>query len=81
MQWQIGKAKIRAVIEQQLDGVATLISKAEPGAVREIAWLRPHFATEDGQLLGVIQCFVVEIGSRILVVDTCVGDGKDIPVS
>ncbi len=78
MHWEIGDARITAVVEQDLT-IDGLISKAKPDAVAEIAWLKPHFVDEDGTLLGLVQCFVIEIGGKTLVVDTCVGDEKDLP--
>ena len=76
--WQIGEAKITAVVEQSLsmDG---LIYKAKPEALAEIPWLHPHFVDETGSMLGLVQCFVIETGGRLIVVDTCVGDEKDLP--
>jgi glyoxylase-like metal-dependent hydrolase (beta-lactamase superfamily II) len=78
MQWQVGEATIIAVVEQDLtmDG---LISKAKPETLAEIAWLQPHFVDEDGRMLGLVQCFVIELGGNLVVVDTCVGDDKDLP--
>lgn len=76
--WQVGDAKITAVVEQDLimDG---LISKAKPDALAMIPWLRPHFVDADGRMLALVQCFVIEIGGKVVVVDTCVGDEKDLP--
>lgn len=78
LHWQIGEARITAVVEQALtmDG---LISKARPETLGEIGWLRPHFVDEAGRMLGLVQCFVIELGGKVTVVDTCVGDGKDLP--
>lgn len=81
MQWQVGKARIIAVVEQPITGLEGLISKAQPEALAEIEWLRPHFVDEDGKMLGLVQCFVIEIGGKTVVVDTCVGDHKDLPYS
>jgi glyoxylase-like metal-dependent hydrolase (beta-lactamase superfamily II) len=77
-QWQIGDAKITSVVEQSLamDG---LIYKAKPEALAEIPWLTPHYVSQDGTMLGLVQCFVIELGGKLIVVDTCVGDNKDLP--
>jgi glyoxylase-like metal-dependent hydrolase (beta-lactamase superfamily II) len=40
------------------------------------AWLRPHFANDEGRLMLSIHCFVVESAGRRIVVDTCVGNDK-----
>ncbi len=76
--WQIGKARITAVVEQSLrmDG---LISQAKPDALAKIDWLNPHYVNDAGNMLGLVQCFVIEIAGKIVVVDTCVGDHKDLP--
>ncbi len=76
--WQIGKARITAIVEQPLamDG---LISKAKPDALADIAWLHPHFVDSEGKMLGLVQCFVIEHEGKLVLVDTCVGDHKDLP--
>lgn len=76
--WQVGDAKITAVVEQPLEDLESLISKAEPEALDRIAWLYPHYVDDNGSLLGLIQCFVIESGEKTVVVDTCVGDEKDL---
>jgi len=77
MHWRIGAVRVTTIIEQELHGLEGLIPRATAQAVQEIAWLRPHFADERGQMRGVIQAFVVEAPGRTVVVDTCVGDGKE----
>lgn len=37
----------------------------------------PHFAEANGEMHGVIQAFVVEAQGSTIVVDTCVGDGRE----
>ena len=76
--WQIGDARITAVVEQSLDGLASLISKATPEELAKIEWLKPHYVDTNGQMLGLIQCFVIEIGEKLVLVDTCVGDDKNL---
>lgn len=76
--WKIGEARITAIVEQSLsmDG---LISRARPETLAEIPWLHPDFVDETGKMLGLVQCFVVELGGKVALVDTCVGDHKDLP--
>ena len=76
--WQIGEAKITSVVEQALtmDG---MISKAKPETLADIPWLSPHYVDAEGKMLGLVQCFVIELGGKLIVVDTCVGDDKDLP--
>lgn len=79
--WQIGDARITAIVEQKLTGINELIQKATPENLAEIEWLSPQYIAEDGTLLGLVQCFVIEIGGKRIMVDTCVGDQKDLPSS
>jgi glyoxylase-like metal-dependent hydrolase (beta-lactamase superfamily II) len=54
---------------------------ATPEVVREIAWLRPHFADETGRLRMSIHALLVETPTTRIIVDTCLGNDKqrDIP--
>ncbi|WP_433282813.1 MBL fold metallo-hydrolase [Pseudonocardia xinjiangensis] len=40
-------------------------------------WLRPHFVDNRGMLLSKIQALVIDTGSRRIIVDTCLGNGKE----
>jgi glyoxylase-like metal-dependent hydrolase (beta-lactamase superfamily II) len=77
----LGSARITSVIEQPLGGLDHLIPSATGEALDPISWLKPHYLTEDGQMHGLIQAFVIEIGGKTIVVDPCVGDRKSLPVS
>ena len=44
--------------------------------VRQQDWLKPHFATEAGQLISSIHAFVIDDVHRRILVDTCVGNDK-----
>ncbi len=80
MQRTIGTTRITSIPEQPLTGIEHLVRGALPDALGAIPWLRPHFVDDEGVLLGAIQMFVVEHGDHVIVVDTCVGNGKDLPV-
>ncbi|HAU21708.1 MAG TPA: MBL fold metallo-hydrolase [Erythrobacter sp.] len=77
--WQIGEARISAIVEQTLGGLEALITKAKPEALAEIDWLAPNYVDDAGNMVGLVQCFVIETGGKLVVVDTCVGDNKDLP--
>jgi glyoxylase-like metal-dependent hydrolase (beta-lactamase superfamily II) len=76
MQWKVGSVAITTVLEQDLHGLQLLIPEANAENVRRIPWLTPHFADANGEMHGAIQAFVVEAPGRTIVVDTCVGDGR-----
>jgi glyoxylase-like metal-dependent hydrolase (beta-lactamase superfamily II) len=55
-----------------------LLPAAVPEAVeRHRDWLAPHFLDDRGRLLQSIHTFVVQAPGLTVLVDTCVGNGKD----
>jgi len=80
MQQTIGSSRITSIREQDLTGISELLHGATPEAVAAIEWLHPDFVDADGVLLGLVQAFVLEHDARLIVIDTCVGNGKDLPV-
>ncbi len=76
--WRVGAVRITRV--RELGGApfpgTFLFPDASPELVRRHAWLKPHFAHEDGRLYGSIHSFVIESGTRRIIVDTCVGNDK-----
>ncbi len=76
-QWQIGKVKITRVIEMEISGGSRFIlPQATRDIVKEIDWLAPHFADEDGNLIMSIHALVIETPNRKMIVDTCIGNDK-----
>lgn len=75
--WNVGDVKITSIVElhnvRHPNFVFRNLSQEE---VLQQAWLRPHFATEDGRLISVTQAFVVECAERRIIIDTCIGNGK-----
>jgi len=62
-------------------GSRFILPLATPEVVRDIPWLAPHFADENGRLRMSVHALVVETPSKRLIVDTCIGNDKqrDIP--
>jgi glyoxylase-like metal-dependent hydrolase (beta-lactamase superfamily II) len=78
MKWVVGDVTITKVVELEMTGGSRfLLPQATPEAVLPIAWLRPHFANDEGRLIMAIQTFVVEAPGRRIVVDTCLGNDKE----
>jgi len=80
MQRALGSSRITSIREQDLTDIESLLPGATPEALDGVDWLRPHFIGADGVMLGLVQTFVVEHDGHLLVIDTCVGNGKDLPV-
>lgn len=80
--WQIGNVSVTRVIE-----TVTLIkpSYLYPDAsletlAGELNWLQPHFMDQEGKILLSIHSFLIESEGARIIVDTCVGNDKDIPM-
>lgn len=76
--WQIGDVKIQQVLEVDTVGPAIqqAIPLAKPEQVKEIPWLYPQFADENGVLKSSNQSFIIKSGKSVIVVDTADGEGK-----
>jgi glyoxylase-like metal-dependent hydrolase (beta-lactamase superfamily II) len=77
--WEIGSARVTSVVEAQTDGIppAFFFPDADEAIVLRHPWLAPHFADDQGRLGLRVQAFVIEAGGRTVVVDPCVGNGRD----
>jgi glyoxylase-like metal-dependent hydrolase (beta-lactamase superfamily II) len=77
MKWQIGDVTVTKIVELETTGGSRFIlPQAEYEAVKEIPWLFPHFADEDGRLKMSIHALLVEAPGRRIIVDTCLGNDK-----
>jgi glyoxylase-like metal-dependent hydrolase (beta-lactamase superfamily II) len=76
--WRIGDVTITKIVELEATGGSRfLLPQATPETIKPIAWLRPHFADENGRLRMSIHTFLVETPDRRIVVDTCLGNDKE----
>ena len=77
MKWTIGDVTVTKIVELEMTGgTRFLLPQATREEILPIAWLRPHFADEEGRLRMSIHSFVVETKDRRIVVDTCLGNDK-----
>ncbi|MFO1465503.1 MAG: MBL fold metallo-hydrolase [Steroidobacteraceae bacterium] len=80
--WVIGDVRVTKLMEVpalEIPGTM-LLSAATPEAVLEVDWLRPHFATDAGNILFAFQSFLVQTPSIDILIDTCIGNHKPHPV-
>src|SRR5262245_30638616 len=77
--WEIGSARVTSVVEAQTDGIppAFFFPDADEAIALHHPWLAPHFADDRGRLGLRVQAFVIESAGRTVVVDPCVGNGRD----
>src|SRR5271155_470717 len=47
LSWQVGRVTITRIVEMDLPVPARLIPQATAEALRKLAWLYPHFVSED----------------------------------
>src|SRR5690349_3915775 len=77
MKWRVGEVTITKVVELVAAGGSRFIlPQATREAVRDIRWLYPHFADEEGRLKMSVHALVLETPGRRIVVDTCIGNDK-----
>jgi glyoxylase-like metal-dependent hydrolase (beta-lactamase superfamily II) len=75
--WRIGDVTITRILELEATGGSRFIlPDATPEACRDIAWLAPHFADENGRLKMSVHALVIETPTRRIIVDTCIGNDK-----
>jgi glyoxylase-like metal-dependent hydrolase (beta-lactamase superfamily II) len=82
LNWRVGDVTITRILELEATGGSRFIlPQATPDVIREIGWLSPHFADENGRLKMSVHALVVETPTHRIVVDTCIGNDKqrDIP--
>jgi len=76
--WTVGEVRITSVLEAQTDHIPPELFFPDATAAQVAAhdWVVPDFADANGNIGMRIQALVIEVGSRRLLVDPCVGNGK-----
>ena len=77
--WKIGDVTVTRIVElwNFTDHINMTIADAEPEEVIAMKWLHPHYATPDGQQKMNFQGFVVQTPTLNVMLDTCIGNGRD----
>lgn len=77
--WQVGDVTVTAIVElwDFRDHINMTIEDAAPHEVIALPWLHPHYATPAGEQRMNFQAFVVRTPDRIIMVDTCIGNGRE----
>ncbi len=76
--WRVGDVEVFSIPEVVAlnDDIGVLLASATPELMLKFPWLQPHYATAAGRMLINFQGFVVKAGGRIIIVDTCIGGGR-----
>ena len=79
LKWQIGNTKITQLLEiSDGSGALDIIPAAKPDSLAAIPWLKPNFVSPDGNLILNIQMLIIETPTQKMVVDTCIGNDKNL---
>ena len=77
LRWQIGDVNITQVVELTTASLGPyLLPQATPEEMDRLPWIKP-FVDERQRLVLSVHALVVESGGETLVVDTCIGNGKE----
>jgi glyoxylase-like metal-dependent hydrolase (beta-lactamase superfamily II) len=76
--WRVGKVEITRIVEvcNVEDDIAVLLENGTEQMVFAYPWLQPHYATAAGRMLINFQAFMIKAGDRCIIVDTCIGAGR-----
>ncbi len=77
MKWKIGDVTITKITEIEYPEFSDVIPSATPDVVKTVPWLSPHFVTAEGMLTLSIHSLIVDTPGAKLVVDTCIGNGRN----
>lgn len=82
LSWKIGDVEITRLVEVILRSpVETLFSDGTNEALAPyFSWLKPNFIDEDNKLILSIHAFLIRAGGLNIIVDTCSGNGKKLPL-
>jgi len=80
LKWKIGDVTVTRVVELEVPGPATwILPEATPENLLSVDWCRPHFVRDDGAAILSVHALLVESQGEKIVVDTCVGNDKNLP--
>ena len=77
MKWKVGDTTITKIEEIVFPEFPDVIPAATPDVVKAVEWLHPHFVTDDHMLTLSVHALVVDTPGATLVVDTCIGNGRE----
>ncbi|PCJ12540.1 MAG: MBL fold metallo-hydrolase [Gammaproteobacteria bacterium] len=80
--WKIGDVSITRVVEtMSLISPQMLYPKASLETLSDdLDWLQPHFLDSEGKILLSIHSFLVKSKGLRIIIDTCVGNDKKVPI-
>jgi glyoxylase-like metal-dependent hydrolase (beta-lactamase superfamily II) len=76
--WQVGDVEIARLVEvnDHTDPFTMINPDLTAADALKHDWLKPHFITPDGLMRISFQCFVLRSGKDRIMIDTCIGNGR-----
>jgi glyoxylase-like metal-dependent hydrolase (beta-lactamase superfamily II) len=75
--WRVGDVTITPILEVTWTLTENwLFPDGTPERLAAIDWLRPHYLTDNHEVMLLIQAFVIESAGMKVIVDTCIGNDK-----
>ncbi len=76
--WVIGATRLTTIVESETSSIPVelFFPDASASDVAKATWLVPDVAGDDGAITFRVQSFVVEHNDKTIVIDPCVGNGK-----
>ena len=77
--WRVGRVEITRIVEvwKWEDDIGMALEGGTPSMVLGQPWLLPHHVTPEGRMFINFQAFVLKIGKRRIMIDTCVGADRE----
>jgi glyoxylase-like metal-dependent hydrolase (beta-lactamase superfamily II) len=77
--WRVGRVEITRIVEvwKWEDDIGMALEGGTPSMVLAQPWLLPHHVTPEGRMFINFQAFVLKIGKRRIMIDTCVGADRE----
>jgi len=77
LKWTIGDVEIFQIVELEAGKIIqNIIEDATPQKLQEMSWLYPYFVDEKGNFKAQVASFLIKVGSKNILVDTCNGNDK-----
>ncbi len=80
LRWKIGDVTVTRVVEIELPGLTFILPDATAENLKPMTWLAPHFVTDEGEPIASVHALIVESQGRRIMVDTCIGNDKTLPI-
>ncbi|MEH6638644.1 MAG: MBL fold metallo-hydrolase [Porticoccaceae bacterium] len=82
LNWQIGDVSITRMVEIVIKTpISTLFPDENPDELKPYHdWLKPNFIVDGDNILISIHAFLINAGGKKIIVDTCAGNGKKLPL-